>query len=424
MTNGGSLREEALNSLNDRAIPLASDGSPGEMIRPRLSRTEDRFDHAARYRPGRYQTRVLCMAERSRDEAPEPRKGMPSPRLGEDEFKRRFRSQFQDAAFDVLQEELDKIADAAWDAYAQSRKSPRTRKAGPGFADPDYDLAQDWLVARDAIHAAQRRHDDAALAPRILLINASARSEHTCPGEMSKSYRLADIAMAVFRAAAADVDMLDLSRLASEYGRRIHPCKACFSTSPALCHWPCSCYPNYSLGQTHDAMNDVYPMWIAAHGIMIVTPVNWYQVSSPLKLMMDRLVCADGGNPDPTLTHGKDAAVAKRIELGGWDYPRHLAGRLFAVVAHGDAAGVENVRRSVSDWLSSMQLHPAGPLAEIDRYIGYWKPYATSHDDLDADVALQDEVRNAAHALMEAVLAKRSGRWTATGGGLRQPRQK
>ena len=64
-----------------------------------------------------------------------------------------------------------------------------------------------------------------------------------------------------------------------EYGTRIHPCKACFSTAAALCHWPCSCYPNYSLGQTHDWMNEIYPMWVAAHGVMIITPVNWYQVA-------------------------------------------------------------------------------------------------------------------------------------------------
>ena len=25
-------------------------------------------------------------------------------------------------------------------------------------------------------------------------------------------------------------------------------------------------------------MNDIYPMWVRAHGIMILTPVNWYQV--------------------------------------------------------------------------------------------------------------------------------------------------
>lgn len=40
--------------------------------------------------------------------------------------------------------------------------------------------------------------------------------------------------------------------------------------------WPCSCYPNYSLGQTGDMMNEIYPKWVEAHGVMIVTPVNWY----------------------------------------------------------------------------------------------------------------------------------------------------
>lgn len=343
-------------------------------------------------------------------EGPEPRKGMPSPRLDEAEFKRRFRAQFQDRAFDGLERELGRIADAAWDAYDNSRKSPRTRKAGPGFADPDYELSLDWIAARAAVQEAQRRHEQKDGRPCIVLVNASARSEHTCPGEMSKSFRLVEIARQVFASGGAEVQLLDLSRLASEYGRNIHPCKACFSTAAALCHWPCSCYPNYALGQTQDWMNEIYPMWVAAHGIMIVTPVNWYQVSSPLKLMMDRLVCADGGNPDPTRTHGKDAKAAKAIELAGWDYPRHLAGRLFAVVVHGDVEGAENVRRSISDWLRFMHLAPAGTAAEIDRYIGYWKPYATSHDDLDADTDIRAEVHNAAKTLLAGVNAMRSGR--------------
>jgi multimeric flavodoxin WrbA len=357
--------------------------------------------------------------------APEPRKGMPSPRLPEKEFKRRFRAQFQDPAFDPLDTELSRITEAAWDAYEHSRKSPKTRKAGPEFADPDYDLAVDWHDARDAVREAQVWHEDPAGRSRILLINGSSRSEHTCPSEMSKSYRLLEIASEIFTADAAVVtEILDLSRLASEYGRNIHPCKACFSTSPALCHWPCSCYPNYSLGQTQDWMNDIYPMWVAAHGIMIVTPVNWYQVSSPLKLMMDRLVCADGGNPDPTRTHGKDARKAKQIELDGWDYPRHLAGRLFSVIVHGDVEGAENVRRSISDWLRFMHLCPAGPSAELDRYIGYWKPYATSHEELDRDEALQEEVRNAAKTLLEGVKLNRAGKFAVAGIELKQPRQK
>ena len=150
--------------------------------------------------------------------------------------------------------------------------------------------------------------------------------------------------------------MLDLSRLASEYGRVIYPCKACVSTAMPLCHWPCSCYPNHAIGQVNDWMNEIYPMWVAAHGIMIVSPVNWYQAPAGLKAMIDRLVCADGGNPDPTSTHGKDAAAAKALELKGWPYPRHLAGRLFSVIVHGDASGVENLRRILTDWLTDMGL--------------------------------------------------------------------
>jgi len=85
---------------------------------------------------------------------------------------------------------------------------------------------------------------------------------------------------------------------------------------PPLCHWPGSCYPNHALGQTGDWMADIYPMWVAAHG-SIVCPVNWYQAPSSLKLMIDRLVCADGGNPDITATRGKDPARAKELELEG-----------------------------------------------------------------------------------------------------------
>src|SRR5689334_12876061 len=357
-------------------------------------------------------------------QAPDPRKGMEDSTIDEAEFRKRFLSQFTDPAFDPLKGELDKVAGAAWDGYTNERKSPCTQKAGPGFTDPNYDMAVDWIAAKAAIDQAQAEHDNKDEPPCILIVNCSSRSENTCPGEMSKSWRLLKIAEEICGVEGTLVRTLDLSRLASEHGRRIHPCKACFSTAAALCHWPCSCYPNYSLGQTQDWMNEIYPMWVRAHGIMIVTPVNWYQVTSPLKLMMDRLVCADGGNPDPTRTHGKDAKRAKEIELAGWDYPRHLAGRLFSVVVHGDVEGVENLRRILSDWLCFMHLVPAGAAAELDRYIGYYKPYATSHAELDADLDVQEEVHNAARCLHEAVMAQREGKQVAAGTRLKQPRPK
>lgn len=353
-----------------------------------------------------------------------PRKGMPATRLSRADFCERYLEQFSDPRFDVIRGSLIQAADIAFKAYEAGTKAPHTRKAGSDFHDPDYDLSCDWLAARAAIGAAKQRFDDKS-RPRILVINGSPRSEHTCPGEMSKSWRLVQLAKETIEGChPCEVEVLDLSRVTSEYGRTIHPCKACFSTAAPLCHWPCSCYPNYAMGQTHDWMNDIYPMWVAAHGVMIVTPVHWYQASSPLKLMIDRLVCADGGNPDPTLTGGKDARRAKEIELEGWDYPRHLEGRLFSVVVHGDVEGVENLRRALSDWMCFMHMIPAGPKAEVDRYIGYWKPYATSHAELDADLAFQDEVRNAAATLADAVVARASGDLVEAGSNLREPRQK
>ena len=152
--------------------------------------------------------------------------------------------------------------------------------------------------------------------------------------------------------------------------------------------------------------------------------VNWYHVPSVLKLMIDRLVCADGGNPDPTATGGKDPAKAKELELAGWPYPKHLAGRTYGVVVHGDAEGTDILRRSLTGWLQDMHLVQAHPVATIDRYIGYYEPYATSHDALDRDLSVQKEVENTALSLVETVRQVRSGKYRRPDAGLEAPRPK
>ena len=353
------------------------------------------------------------------------RKGMPSAALDKAEFGRRVRRRFSDPAFKSVEKEIERIVDMAWDGYNESRKSPRTRPAGAGYADPTYALSVEWSAASRAIKRAEREQRSRSSKSRILLVNGSSRSDQTCPGEMSKSWRLVQIARRVFaRERDLEVELLDLSRLTSEYGRIIHPCKACVSTAMPLCHWPCSCYPNHSLGQQDDWMNEIYPMWVRAHGVMIVTPVNWYQAPSGLKSMIDRLVCADGGNPDPTSTGGKDPRKAKELEMKGWHYPRHLAGRAFSVVVHGDTAGAETLRRILVDWLKDMGLVSSGHAGELDRYVGYYEPYATSHDALDRDQDFQEETRNAARALIAAVNLLRQGKLARPDARLRDPRPK
>ena len=353
------------------------------------------------------------------------RAGMPSVQVTEDEFARRIRERFYDPAFDGVAGEIDKIIAVAWKAYEEYRKSPRTRRAGQGFADPDFDLPIEWLETRRNIREAERRQKDPKSPSRILIVNGSSRNDQTCPGEMSKTWRLVTAAREIVEATRGfEVEVLDLSRLTAEYGRVIYPCKACVSTAQPLCHWPCSCYPNHALGQNGDWMAEIYPKWVAAHGVMIVCPVNWYQAPSSLKLMIDRLVCADGGNPDPTSTGGKDPELAKKLELKGWPYPRHLAGRAFSVVVHGDASGPETLRRILSDWLQDIGMIPAGHKAQLGTYIGYLRPYATSHDDLDCDLDLQEDVRNCARALVHAVKQLRSGELQPPDRGVHETRPK
>jgi len=337
------------------------------------------------------------------------RKGQGDVKLTREEFERRLRERFYDQEFQHVHREIDAIVSVAWSAYDQYRKSPRTRKAGPGFADPEFELPIEWLETRERIEQAEREQKDASRPGRVLLVCGAARHDQTCPGEMSKTFRLAMQAREEIDRAGLQCDLLDLSLLTAQYGRQIFPCKACVSTAMPLCHWPCSCYPNHAIGQVVDWMNELYPRWVAAHGVMIVTPVYWYQAPSVLKLMMDRLVCADGGNPDPTTTRGKQVEKAKTLELEGWAYPRHLAGRVFSVVVHGDTVGAETLRRSLADWLSDMKLLPAVPQGGIDRYIGYYQPYATSHAALDEDTAVQEEVRAAAKALVASVGLARAG---------------
>ena len=354
----------------------------------------------------------------------EVRKGQAPGALAREAFRERFEANFYDPAFDGERDAIGRLEAIAWHNYCDARKSPRTEKAGPGFADPDYDLSIEWKRARDRLIEADKLQKDRATPSRVLIVCGSPRNDGTCPGEVSKTWRLATLAREVLDPEGFETDLLDLSLLSSGYRYHIHPCKGCVSTAQPLCHWPCSCYPNHELGQVDDWMNEIYERWTRAHGVIIVTPVHWYMASSPIKLMMDRLVCADGGNPDPTTTHGKDPELAKQIEMKGWNYPQHLADRAYGIVVHGDVSGIEATRRALCDWLDWMGLIDAGPLSHLDRFIGYYEPYATSHASLDSDSGVQEEVRNVARAVAHAVGELRNGTMSHPDRGLKRPRPK
>jgi multimeric flavodoxin WrbA len=355
---------------------------------------------------------------------PKARKSNENWKIERNEFKKRFDHSFVDPWFNNHRDKIAELEEIAWKAYEKGRKAPVTMKAGAKYKDPDYDLSVEWINARKAIDEAQEIHLDPEGPTRVLIVCASDRNDQTCPGEISKSSRLTQIAKETLIEDGIEVEVLDLSRMTSEYGKVIYPCKGCVSTAMPLCHWPCSCYPNHSLGQTKDWMNDIYPMWVRAHGIMIITPVYWHQAPSALKLMIDRLVCADGGNDDPTSTHGKDPDLAKELEMKGWDYPRHLQGRVFSLIVHGDTMGVDDLKNSLTSWLNEIMLIPSSVYGQIGRYIGYYGPYAESHLELDKDFALMEEVRLSAEALAMNVRAERAKKLDTQVPDLHDPRPK
>jgi hypothetical protein len=140
-----------------------------------------------------------------------------------------------------------------------------------------------------------------------------------------------------------EIDMEDLGNV---YGRaRIQSCNACVSTSMALCCWPCNCFePNHK--DEPDLMWDLnlYARLDLADAWAIIGPVNWYAPSSNLKLMFDRLVCMNGGNPREELIEHKNPELAMKLEHApDWEElsRNHLEGRTAAFFCYGDGGADE-----------------------------------------------------------------------------------
>jgi len=71
-----------------------------------------------------------------------------------------------------------------------------------------------------------------------------------------------------------------------------------------------------------------------------------------------------------------------------------------------------------------MGLIDAGAAAKLDRYIGYYEPYYNSHDALDKDKAVQEEARNVARSVVQAVKALRAGQLSQPDKQVKWPRAK
>ena len=186
-------------------------------------------------------------------------------------------------------------------------------------------------------------HLDPARRPtRVLIIAGSERRQYNCPGVDSKARTLV-LRMADRLPPEWEIDVEDLGNV---YARaRIQSCNACVSTSMALCTWPCNCYQKNDRKEPDLLWDlDLYARLDLADAWAFVAPVNWYGPTSNLKLLFDRLVCMNGGNPREDLIDHKNPELAMRLEHDPtWAElsQNHLEGRTAAFFCYGDGGGDE-----------------------------------------------------------------------------------
>lgn len=178
--------------------------------------------------------------------------------------------------------------------------------------------------------------------PKILIFNGSPRRKNSCANQTSKTQKLIHWTVGKFMP-FADYEVMDLS-----VGQvNVQPCKGCISTSNGFhCHWKCSCYKKDSTKKP-DLMYqmDIYDKLEECDAFVIVSPIHWYSVSTQIKAMFDRLVCAN-----QTITKEQALEIfgegnIKNSELTGnaeiyGQYKHllknHLAGKWAAFYVHGD----------------------------------------------------------------------------------------
>lgn len=138
---------------------------------------------------------------------------------------------------------------------------------------------------------------------------------------------------------------VDLEDLGNEHGKsKIQPCNACVSSSMALCVWPCNCYGRIAIINRTFFGTRTSTGGSRADARAFIGPINWYGPTTNFKLLFDRLVCMNGGNPRPDLIEKKNALLAQALERSSqWRElsKNHLEGRSAAFFCYRDRGGAD-----------------------------------------------------------------------------------
>ncbi|MFA5931686.1 MAG: flavodoxin family protein [archaeon] len=179
---------------------------------------------------------------------------------------------------------------------------------------------------------------------RILGVSGSARSINDMSKENSTSEWLLEKCLNEAKKLGAETKLISLRDF------EIKPCKACYSSTNAHCHYKCSCYPEGEFGD--DMTNKLYDMVSWADVIVFATPVNNFKISSMMSLFLDRLISMDGSLSPADSKNPKNLELNKKhtdfIESTasnktGSGYLRRFAGKIGGMIVSGHEEGASLV---------------------------------------------------------------------------------
>jgi len=218
--------------------------------------------------------------------------------------------------------------------------------------------------------------------PKVLLFQGSPRDKDTCPNMESKTHQIIEYIVDKF-SDEFEFDVIDLAVNNSKKSN-IQPCKGCVSTAGGYhCHYKCDCYSKNDPDKPdfmHDA--DIYTKLEECDAFLVFSPIHWYSVTSQVKAMFDRLVCAN-----LTLTHDEAVEIlgkgnTKNSELTGKLaqsgehkdlLKNHLEGKIAGFYIHGDDGANDYEDKELPDSFKPDNFEPKQtiiPIVNQCRYSG------------------------------------------------------
>lgn len=209
-------------------------------------------------------------------------------------------------------------------------------------------LARFKQIQRETIQEAKLMDEKKSKKKKIkvLGISGSARDLNDMAQEESNSEELLKICLEQCKKLGAETELVKLREF------RIEHCKACYSTTNTQCHFFCSCYPR-GTPRADDMSNILYDKILEADCLIFATPVNNFNISTPLKTFIDRCISLDGSlkpaNPkvpkdkELNIKHMKFVELTADNDVPGSGMLRRFTGKVAGIIVAGHEEGASMV---------------------------------------------------------------------------------